>query len=187
MALKSVTSHYPSVIRIRYHLRLSAPCNRVLFRFHWGGVLAPGRTIMLTISDPRHSRRDFLRIGSLSLGGLSLPWLLPSAEAALSERPTTDRAVIFLFLHGGPSQIETFDPKMSAPAEHPQRHRRDRRPRLPGVTFGGTFPKLARLADRLAVVRSYHPRRRQPRHQAGRRPGHLRRQSRLRSTPASPA
>jgi hypothetical protein len=110
---------------------------------------------MLTISDPRHTRRDFLRVGSLALGGLSLPWLLPArGAAATSERPLTDKAVVFVFLHGGPSQIETFDPKMSAPAEV-RSATGEVATALPGVTFGGTFPKLARLADRLAVVRSF--------------------------------
>ena len=57
-------------------------------------------------------------------------------------------------MHGGPSQIETFDPKMSAPVEV-RSATGEVATRLPGVTFGGTFPKLARLADRLTVVRSY--------------------------------
>jgi hypothetical protein len=57
-------------------------------------------------------------------------------------------------MHGGPSQIETFDPKMSAPAEI-RSATGAVATRLPGVPFGGTFPKLARLADRLAVVRSF--------------------------------
>ena len=94
----------------------------------------------------------------------------------------TDKSVIFLFLHGGPSQIETFDPKMSAPAEV-RSATGEVATKLPGVTFGGTFPKLARLADKLAIVRSYVRRRRQPRHQAGRRPRHLRRQPRLHLRP----
>ena len=71
---------------------------------------------MLTIGDVqgKFGRRDFLRIGSLTLGGLSLPSLLAARAAAaqsagLSGPLTTDKSVIFLFLHGGPSQIETFD------------------------------------------------------------------------------
>src|SRR5437870_4281578 len=110
---------------------------------------------MLTITDPRSTRRDFLRVGSLTLGGLSLPWLFPGrAGASVSEKPVTDKAVVFLFMHGGPSQIETFDPKMSAPAEY-HSATGEVATKLPGVTFGGTFPKLARLADRLTVVRSF--------------------------------
>ncbi len=65
-----------------------------------------------------------------------------------------DRSVIFLFLHGGPSQIETFDPKMNAPAEF-RSATGEVATSLPGVTFGGTFPRLATMADRVAVVRSF--------------------------------
>jgi hypothetical protein len=57
-------------------------------------------------------------------------------------------------MHGGPSQFETFDPKMSAPAEI-RSATGELATRLAGVTFGGTFPKLAKLADRLTVVRSF--------------------------------
>jgi uncharacterized protein (DUF1501 family) len=115
---------------------------------------------MFTFSDsgPGQSRRDFLKVGALGLGGLSLPWLLESrARAAAAGRPvTTDKSVIFLFLHGGPSQIETFDPKMTAPAEI-RSATGEIKTRLPGVTFGSTFKHLAKLADKLAVVRSYRP------------------------------
>jgi hypothetical protein len=100
-----------------------------------------------------YSRRQFLQIGSLALGGLSLPGLL-QARAAAGSKMVKDRAVVMLFLQGGPSQIETFDPKMTAPAEI--RSITGELPtRLPGVTFGGTFPRLAARADRLAVVRSF--------------------------------
>jgi uncharacterized protein (DUF1501 family) len=113
---------------------------------------------MLRVHDARGTlgRRDFLRIGSLGLGGLSLANLLATESAAASSalRPVTGKSVIFLFLHGGPSQTETFDPKMDAPAgvrsvtgEVPTK--------LPGITFGGTFPRLAGLADKLAIVRSF--------------------------------
>src|SRR3954470_17434628 len=68
--------------------------------------------LMLTIHD-RYSRRAFLQIGSLGGGGLSLTGLRAAAGAAAeAKRLVTDKSVIFLFLHGGPSQTETFDPKM---------------------------------------------------------------------------
>src|ERR1700738_1783599 len=102
------------------------------------------------------SRREFLRIGSLGwLGGLTLPMLLKArAEAAIAGRSVRDRSVVLLFLQGGPSHIEFFDPKMTAPAEF-RRITGEGQTRVPGITFGATFPKLARLADKLAVVRSY--------------------------------
>src|SRR5262245_46619886 len=112
---------------------------------------------MLTFLDDRQgfSRRAFLRVGALGLGGLALPWLLQARAAASGTRGLVkDRSVIFLFLHGGPSQIETFDPKMTAP-EGVRSVTGEVATRLPGVTFGATFPRLAGLADQLAVVRSF--------------------------------
>jgi uncharacterized protein (DUF1501 family) len=112
---------------------------------------------MLTIhnGDPRLHRRAFLKIGSLALGGLSLPWLL-AARAGEAKRVVTDKSVIFLFLHGGPSQTETFDPKMSAPAGV-RSVTGEVQTALPGVTFGASFPKVAALADKVTVVRSFVP------------------------------
>ena len=111
---------------------------------------------MLTICDRSSGfgRRDFLRIGGLTLGGLSLPGLLAArAQAAAAGRPVTDKSVIFLFMHGGPSQVETFDPKMTAPVGiHSATG--EVGTTIPGVTFGATFEKVARLANTLTVVRS---------------------------------
>lgn len=110
---------------------------------------------MLTIGDPTHlGRRDFLRIGSLALGGLSLASMVKAGAPLNAGRPVTDKSVIFLFLHGGPSQIETFDPKMTAPVEI-RSATGEVGTNLPGVTFGGSFSKLAKFADRVAVVRSF--------------------------------
>ena len=53
---------------------------------------------MLTITDPRSTRRDFLRVGSLGLGGLALA---SRGAAAPSDRPLTDRTVVLVFMHGG--------------------------------------------------------------------------------------
>jgi uncharacterized protein (DUF1501 family) len=99
------------------------------------------------------NRREFLRVGGLALGGLTLPELF-AARAADAGRLTNDKAVVFLFLQGGPSQIETFDPKMTAPQETRSIFG-EVQTALPGVTFGSLFPKLAAIADRLAVVRSF--------------------------------
>jgi uncharacterized protein (DUF1501 family) len=111
---------------------------------------------MLTFYDRDHRmfRREFLKVGALSLGGLSLSSLLAGRNHAAEKPLLKDRSVIFLFLHGGPSQTETFDPKMTAPSDvHSATG--EVQTVLPGVTFGGSFPRLARLADRVAVVRSF--------------------------------
>jgi hypothetical protein len=63
------------------------------------------------------TRREFLQIGTLGLGGLTLPGLLSArAQAAAVGKSVKDTSIVLLFLTGGPSQIETFDPKMTAPA-----------------------------------------------------------------------
>lgn len=101
------------------------------------------------------SRRDFLKIGALGASGLTLPGLLAArAQAAAAGNTVRDTSVVWLWLGGGPTHIETFDPKMSAPAEY-RSITGEIATKLPGVTFGGTFPKLAKMADKLAVVRSF--------------------------------
>src|SRR6184192_1600605 len=80
-----------------------------------------GWTAMLTILGPKQrfcdgiSRRNFLKIGALGLGGLSLPQLL-QAES-LSGIRRSHKAVIMIFLPGGPSHQDIFDLKMDAPSE----------------------------------------------------------------------
>ena len=77
--------------------------------------LTSNTALMLTLQDRLH-RRQFLRVGGLSLGGLTLADLLAvKAHAKANKLPLRDKSVIFLFQHGGPSQFETFDPKMDAP------------------------------------------------------------------------
>jgi uncharacterized protein (DUF1501 family) len=112
---------------------------------------------MLTIfdRDHRHNRRSFLRIGGLAMGGLTLADLF-AAQAAEGRQLISDKSVIFLFLHGGPSQIETFDPHESAPVEF-RSATGAVRTKIPGVNFGGSFPRLAAMADKISIVRSYVP------------------------------
>src|ERR1700730_15438185 len=114
---------------------------------------------MFTVCDPRTigcNRRDFLRIGTLGLGGVSASPLRGTRAAAGAKTPLTDRSVIFVFQHGGPSQFETFDPKMTAP-EGIRSTTGEIDTTLPSITFGSTFPQLAKRAHQLAVVRSYVP------------------------------
>lgn len=118
---------------------------------------------MLSFYDGNHSRRDFLSIGSLALGGLSLPSILNAAKsppaasggaAPIKNHLATGKSVIFLFMHGGPSQTETFDPKMTAPSGI-RAVTGEIKTKIPGVTFGSTFKKLAPLADKFSIVRSF--------------------------------
>ncbi len=100
-------------------------------------------------------RRDFLKAGALGMGGLMLPDLLRArAAAAQAGKPTKNTSVVWLWLGGGPTQIETFDPKMSAPSEF-RSIVGAVKTNLPGVEFGGVFPKMARQMDKLAIVRSF--------------------------------
>ena len=111
---------------------------------------------MLSFFDGRgHAlpRREFLRVGSLGFGGLSLGGML-GTRAAAEASAVRDKSVVFLFLHGGPTQVETFDPKLTAPLGI-RSVTGELATKIPGVTFGGTFPKLAAMSDRLSVVRSF--------------------------------
>src|SRR6185295_10586548 len=113
---------------------------------------------MLTIYGPKTgrfcdgvSRRDFLRIGGLALGGLSLPQIL-RAEAQSGVR-RSHKAVIMIFLPGGPSHQDIFDLKMDAPQEV----RGEFRPigtNVPGIQICEHLPLLARLMDKTAIIRS---------------------------------
>jgi uncharacterized protein (DUF1501 family) len=108
---------------------------------------------MLSFREPGWNRREFLRVGSLALGGFTLADLA-AARAAEGENLLTGKSVVFLFMHGGPPQIETFDPKMGAPSEI-RSVTGEVKTSLPGVSYGSTFPQLARLAHKTAVVRSF--------------------------------
>jgi uncharacterized protein (DUF1501 family) len=98
------------------------------------------------------SRRGFLQVGASSVLGLSLADLLRAQESA-GRNPGSARSVVLLWLWGGPSQLDTFDPKPNAPLEY-------RGPfatvptRIPGVRFTELFPKLAGISDRLALIRT---------------------------------
>src|SRR6516165_2593124 len=101
------------------------------------------------------SRRDFLKIGALGSTGLTLPDLLRfRAAASEAGRPTRNTSVIWLWLGGGPTHVETFDPKMSAPMEFRSTVGAVQS-NVPGVQLGGVFPRMARVADKMAFVGSF--------------------------------
>src|SRR5262245_33601970 len=96
------------------------------------------------------SRRDFLKVGALGLGGLTLADLLRlRASAKGAGGATKSTSVVWLWLGGGPTHVETFDPKMSAPAEY-RSVVGAVKTNVPGIEIGGVFPKMARHADKMA-------------------------------------
>lgn len=102
-------------------------------------------------------RRAFLRAGLTGLCSLSLPDLLrlESRAAAASKAWANNKSVIVLWLWGGPSHMDTFDLKPDAPAEY----RGEFRPiptNVPGIGICEHLPRLARNADKFAVIRSLH-------------------------------
>jgi len=101
------------------------------------------------------SRRDFLKVGTLGMSAVTLPALLKArSEAASAGRPTNNKSVIWLWLAGGPTHVETFDPKMTAPAEYRSVNGEVKTP-LPGVTIGRRFPQIAQHVDKMALIRSF--------------------------------
>jgi hypothetical protein len=97
------------------------------------------------------SRREFVRVGGLGLGGLTLANLL---QAEASGRSTTGRpkSVIYVVLSGGISHIDTWDPKPEAPVEY-RGEFNTIGTRLSGVRFCEYFPRQAEMLDRLAILR----------------------------------
>lgn len=107
------------------------------------------------LMNPLH-RRDILRAGSIGLLGMTLPQLLAAEEAAraASNAPAKQaKAVILLFMWGGPAQQETWDLKPNAPAEI----RGEFKPiatNVPGIQICEHFPLLAQRCHELAIIRS---------------------------------
>lgn len=104
-------------------------------------------------------RRAFLRIGAVGAAGLALPAVLRSeAMAAAAGQKTPDRkSVIILWMRGGPSQHDMWDPKPDAPAEI----RGEFAPistSVPGIHLGELIPNCAKIMHKWAIVRSLHHR-----------------------------
>jgi hypothetical protein len=108
------------------------------------------------------TRRDFLHVGSLGVFGLGLSDLFrlqetQAATARVGRAFGKAKACILLFPYGSPPQHETFDPKPEAPAEI-QGEMKAISTRVPGLKIGEGLPRIARVMDRVTVVRSMtHP------------------------------
>src|SRR6266508_1266454 len=97
------------------------------------------------------SRRNFIRIGALGLGGLALPQLLQAEGASGIRR--SHKAVIMIYLPGGPPHQDTFDLKLDAPSDN----RGEFRPistKVPGIRICEHLPLIARITDKLAIIRT---------------------------------
>jgi hypothetical protein len=112
---------------------------------------------MFTLLGPRQrfcdgiSRRSFLQIGGLTLGGLSLPGLLRAESTA--GRGKSERSVIMVYLSGGLAHQDTFDLKPNAPKEV----RGEFNPiatNVVGIQIGELLPRVARCMDKIALIRS---------------------------------
>src|SRR3954471_22975469 len=104
------------------------------------------------------SRRSFLQIGSAGLATLSLPTLLKlEAAGGAKERPGTIRNCITIFLVGSPGQHDTWDMKPDAPAEVRGKFK-PIATNVTGVRICEHFPLMAKMMDRVALIRSLHHR-----------------------------
>lgn len=110
--------------------------------------------------DPRLSRREWLRVGGIGIGGLSLPALAAAAPTTPGSEPAEvartfgkAKSVIVLFLGGGPPQHETWDPKPDAPAEI-RGGFGTIATKTPGLMVGELMPLTAQLTDKIAVLRA---------------------------------
>jgi hypothetical protein len=103
----------------------------------------------MTFSRP--SRREFLKIGALGLGGLTLPNLL-QAEATSGQR-SSQKSVILIYLVGGPPHQDMFDLKPNAPKEIAGPWK-PIATNVAGIQICEAFPRLAKMTDKLAIVRS---------------------------------
>src|SRR2546428_374289 len=106
-------------------------------------------SIRKTICCDGVNRRDFLRVGALAGIGMPPPKSRPLAEAGQTPR-ARGKAPIFIRLAGGPSHIDTFDPKPDAPSEI----RGEFKPistNVAGMQVSEHLPKLAQVADKYAI------------------------------------
>ncbi len=98
-------------------------------------------------------RREFLRVGTLALGGITLPDVL--RLRAMAGEKSRETSVILFWMWGGPSQLETYDMKPDAPQEY-RGPLNPIRTNVPGMDICEYFPLQAQMADKFSIIRSLH-------------------------------
>jgi hypothetical protein len=104
------------------------------------------------LTGSAHTRRTFLRIGSLCVGGLTLGELYPLRAATDGELAPRRKSVIMVYLPGGASHIDMYDLKPDAPAEY-RGEFQPVRTNVPGLDVCELLPQHARIADKFSVIR----------------------------------
>src|SRR4249920_841451 len=97
------------------------------------------------------NRRDFVRVGACSALGVSMSGWLSRLAAETAKSPDRRRSCILLWMNGGPSQIDTFDPKPGHPNGGPFKPVQTS---VPGIQISEHFSRIAKQAGDLAIVRS---------------------------------
>src|SRR6202011_1216054 len=101
-------------------------------------------------------RRDFLHAGALSMFGLGLPQFLGLKAQGAVAKDKGGKISIFLMRVGGPSQLDTWDPKPNAPIEIRGPYKAIKT-NVAGIEISENFPRMAKHADKYALIRSvYH-------------------------------
>src|SRR5579875_1009745 len=143
-------------------MRYSCSCVRsILSSYHgFASRLARKERSMLTIFGPKQrfcdgiSRRSFLQIGAFTFGAVSLTLAdILRAEARAGAASNRHKAVINIFLGGGPPHQDLWDIKTEAPAEI----RGEFKPiatKVPGIQIGEVFPQIAARMDKCVAIRS---------------------------------
>ncbi len=112
-----------------------------------------GKSNAVSVCPGPIKRREFLRIGLSGFATLSLPGLFELRARAATEKPKARTAVILVWLRGGASHLETYDPKPDAPSEF----RGVFSPistRVPGMQISELLPRHAKIADKFTLLRS---------------------------------
>src|SRR5206468_6251612 len=103
------------------------------------------------MNPPRISRRDWLRLSAAGVLGASLSGWLPALAADTASDPKRRRSCILLWMAGGPSQTDTFDLKPGHANGGPFK---ETATSVPGIRISEHLPRIARYADRMAIIRS---------------------------------